>query len=201
MAPAAPCAGVAIWDATPPCENPRMAPDALFPTLLGDEWMRLPEAVRRMHDDAPQVRARGEADVGGATHPLARIARRLLRLPEPGAGQALEFSIERRADRETWTRKFADHPMRSTLTQSGTQLRERLGPVTFFFELRHRGDAIDWQLRGARVLGLPLPRGFFGDVISRSGSDHERYAFEVDVRLPLIGRLVAYRGWLERTDE
>lgn len=178
-----------------------MAPDALFPALLGNAWMKLPEAVRRMHGDAPEVRARGEADVGGATNPLAHTARRMLGLPCPGSGQALRFSIERSADRETWTRSFNGHPMRSVLTQSGTRLRERLGPVTFLFELRANGDAIDWQLRGARFIGVPLPRCLCGDVISRSSSAHGRYAFEVDVHLPIVRHLVAYRGWLEIIDD
>lgn len=178
-----------------------MVPDALFPALLGDEWINLPEAVQRMHGDAPQVRARGEADVDGAGNPLARVLRRMLGLPSLGAGQALQFSIERTAAREIWTRRFDRSPMRSVLAKAGTQLRERLGPVTFLFELRASGDAIDWRLRGARLLGLPLPRCLCGDVTSRSSSVRGRYAFTIDVRMPVIGQLVAYQGWLETIDD
>lgn len=90
--------------------------------------------------------------------------------------------------------------MRSVLTKAGKHLRERLGPVTFVFELRGDDGAIDWQLRAARVLGLPVPRAIFGRVTSRSGSEQGRYAFAVDVWLPVIGQLVAYRGWLEIID-
>jgi hypothetical protein len=36
-------------------------------------------------------------------------------------------------------------------------LSERLGPISLRFELRRDGEAIDWQLRGARMFGLPLP--------------------------------------------
>jgi hypothetical protein len=50
------------------------------------------------------------------------------------------------------------------------------------------------------LLGIPLPRWISGEVLSRSGSRNGRYAFEVDVRMPLIGTLVSYRGWLEIVD-
>ena len=76
-------------------------------------------------------------------------------------------------------------------------LLERLGPATLRFALRRDGDAIDWQLQGVRLLGLPLPRMLCGAVLSRSGMRDGRYAFDIDARLPLVGRLVAYRGWLE----
>ena len=89
--------------------------------------------------------------------------------------------------------------MQSVLTASadGKQLHERLGPVTLCFELRRDGEAIDWRLRGGRLYGVPLPRALFGRVLSRSGAENGRYAFRIDTRLPVLGQLVAYRGWLE----
>jgi hypothetical protein len=42
-----------------------------------------------------------------------------------------------------------------------------------------------------------MPRAWFGQVLSRSSARDGRYAFAIDTRLPLAGRLVAYRGWLE----
>lgn len=176
-----------------------MAP-ALFPMLLGREWNALDESVRQMHGDVPHLHARGEADVGGAANIAARVLRRIVRLPKPGTRRQLEFSIERSGSREIWTRNFSGSIMCSVLDPSSGRLRERLGPMAFLFDLHRDGDAIDWQLRGTRLLGIPLPRWISGDVLSRSGSRDGRYAFEVDVRMPLIGTLVAYRGWLEIVD-
>lgn len=175
-------------------------PPALFPMLLGREWDALDEPVRRMHGDAPLLRAHGEADVGGATNIAARLLRRMVGLPVPETKCPLEFSIERDGDREVWTRDFAGSVMRSALDSIRGRLRERLGPMAFLFDLHRDGTAIDWKLRGTRLLGLPLPRWMSGDVLSRSGSRDGRYAFEVDVRMPLIGTLVSYRGWLEIID-
>ncbi|MCX7512671.1 DUF4166 domain-containing protein [Frateuria sp. STR12] len=176
---------------------------ALFPALLGQHWHALAAPVRRMHGEEAWVRARGSVRVEGAGHLPARVLRRWLGLPEPGAGQALEVTIERHAGHEIWTRRFASGCMRSRLAASPDRLRlhERLGPVTLRFELCRAGDAIDWRLCGGRLLGLPLPRAWLGSVLSRSGAQGGRYAFRIDTRLPLLGRLVAYRGWLEVVDE
>lgn len=174
--------------------------EVLFPALIGpSDWLLLAAPVRRMHGGSASLRAHGIAQVDGARHPLARLLRRVLGLPEPGADQAIALSIEREDERETWTRSFANGRMRSTLQRdaSGARLRERLGPVSLYFELRRDGEAIDWQLREGRLLGLPLPRRMFGSVLSRSLAEAERYVFHIDTRLPLLGQLIAYRGWLE----
>jgi len=174
--------------------------DALFPGLLGEAaWRSLPEPVQRMHGAAARVTAHGIADVEGDGNLIVRMLRRLLGLPAPGRQQPLEFFIERLGSKETWTRRFAQGEMRSELNRDANalQLRERLGPATLCFTLHHDPSGIDWHLLRVSVLGVPVPRAWFGHVLSRSSADDGRYAFTIDTRLPLVGRLVAYRGWLE----
>jgi hypothetical protein len=174
--------------------------DALFPGLLGDvAWQALPEPVQRMHGSVPRITAHGVADVEGDGNLLVRLFRRLLGLPPPGMQQALDFFIERRGNRETWTRRFARGEMRSALDRDASTpyLRERLGPVTLRFTLHHDATGIDWQLQRVSILGLPVPRAWFGHVLSRSSAHDGRYTFHIDTHLPWAGRLIAYRGWLE----
>ncbi len=174
--------------------------DALFPQLLGDHvWRQLPPAVQAMHGAAPCLETRGMADVAGDSHLPARWLRRMLGLPQPGAGQRLTVTFERQGTREVWTRRFNHRPMRSILDcRAGSHLLyEQLGPTRLGFALRHDGDGIAWLLRSVHVLGVPLPRALRGDVLSRSGVREGRYHFQVEVRLPWIGQLVAYDGWLE----
>ena len=173
---------------------------ALFPSLLGDTaWRRLPESVRRMHGISPRVVARGEADVEGDDNLLLNTLRRLLGLPPPGRKQALEVCIERLGEREIWTRRFALGRMQSTLRCDAASacLLERLGPVTLCFSLQPDAHGVAWHLRGAKVLGIRVPRAWLGTVFSHSGERDGRYAFAVDTELPWMGKLVAYRGWLE----
>jgi hypothetical protein len=151
-----------------------------------------------MHAEGRVIQASGQADVAGAPHLPARLLRRLLTLPEPGPAQPITVIIERHPTHERWSRQFHRGRMCSTLRAGNDGLlHERLGPATLRFALRRDGDAIDWRLQGVRLFGLPLPRALCGRVLSRSGVCDGRYAFDIDVRLPLLGRLVAYRGWLE----
>jgi hypothetical protein len=175
---------------------------SLFPALLGKHWQQLATPVQLMHGDTPYVLARGVADVEGAGNLAVRWLRQILGLPKPGLQQSLEVTIERHGTREIWTRRFAGKTMRSVLEQVANMplLSERLGPITLRFELLPEGMAIQWQLRSARLLGLPLPLSLFGDVLSHSGANDGRYTFHIDARLPLLGRLIAYRGWLELVD-
>ena len=172
----------------------------LFPALLGpDAWQALPTAVQRMHGSPVRIVAEGEADIEGATHLPARLLRRLLGLPEPGPRQPLRVVITPDGLRETWSREFVSRRMQSVLSrrENSRWLYERLGPATLGFVLRLDGDAIDWALQRIWVFGVPFPRACAGDVLSRSGCSDGRYRFTIDTRLPLIGQLVAYRGWLE----
>src|SRR6185312_15462702 len=122
-------------------------------------------------------------------------------LPEPSPGPTIALTIERHATHDRWNRQFRRGRMCSTLRAGkGGQLHERLGPASLCFALRRDGDAIEWQLLGVRLFGLPLPRVLCGTVLSRSGMHDGRYAFDIDTRLPLLGRLVTYRGWLEIDD-
>jgi hypothetical protein len=175
----------------------------LFPLLLGSEWQLLSTPVQRMHGHAERLVARGVADVGGSPHWIVRLLRRQLGLPMPGPQQAVEVTIERRGTHERWTRQFASRRMRSALRPATRApfLSEQLGIITLRFALIRDHDAIDWQWRGARLFGLPVPRFFFGKVMARCASENGRYTFEIDTRLPLLGQLVAYRGWLEIIDE
>jgi hypothetical protein len=177
-----------------------MTSTALFPDLLGDDaWHSLPAAVQTMHGIAPVLHASGIADVTGASHIPARCLRRLLDLPAPGPQQALALTIERNGTRETWTRSFTGRRMQSVLDRhpGSPLLYERLGLATLGFALCRDGDAIDWQLRSLHVFGVPMPRILRGRVLSRSGVRDDRYHFSVDVRLPVLGQLIAYEGWLE----
>lgn len=197
-------AGIRLARTTPATHDRLMRPHALFPALIGTaDWLQLAPAVQRMHDDMPSLRAKGVAKVEGVKHWPARMLRGLLGLPEPGESQPLALTIERHGPREIWTRHFEHGRMRSTLerTADGANLREQLGPMALYFTLHRDGEAIDWQLRQGRFLGLPVPRALLGKVLSRSTAEQGRYVFHIDTRLPLLGQLIAYRGWLEITDE
>ena len=175
----------------------------LFPLLLGRDWDELSTPVKRMHGYSERLLARGVADVEGSQRWIVRMLRRQLGLPSPGRQQRVEVTIERSDTHELWTRRFASECMRSTLRRAthAPLLSEKLGAITLCFALIRDREAIDWRLQDARLFDLPMPRFLFGKVRARCASENGRYTFQIDTRLPLLGQLVAYRGWLEIVDE
>jgi hypothetical protein len=175
----------------------------LFPRMLGPAWTLLPESVRRLHG-GQSSRARGSARVDGDLHWRARVVRKVARLPPPA--DALELALEIRADTagENWLRRFGRWPMRSELsgsTRHAGLLEERLGPARLTFGFKVVDARLHWIAREVRVLGIALPLHWFRAMRASCGEDHGRYVFDIDVRLPLVGRLVAYSGWLEPVDD
>ena len=113
----------------------------------------------------------------------------------------LDVAIARDGTREIWRRRFGnDECMTSTLLPSRNwpdAFDERLGPARLTFALETDSDGLRWRAREVRLFGLRAPLGWFRGVEAGCGERNGRYVFDVRVRLPLIGLLVAYSGWLE----
>jgi Domain of unknown function (DUF4166) len=163
--------------------------EAAFSTLSGRvQSLHLAQGTRRYHGQADVVRGRGL---------LARLCGWVTSQPPAAIGVALEVEIAASAAGERWSRFFAGHPMRSTLWAAEGLLCERLGLVTFGFELATRDGALVWTVRRVRTLGLPLPASWFAGVRAREFEMDGRYHFDVEARLPIAGLLVHYQGWLD----
>jgi len=170
---------------------------ALFASLLGEAaFSTLPPRVQALHlADGTRV-YRGQADIVRGTGLLARLCGWATSQPPAGDGVALEVEIATDAQGERWTRNFAGHRMRSRMWAHDGRLCEILGLVTFAFALAAVDGVLVWNLCRVRALGVPLPVHWFGVRAHESESDG-RYRFDVEARLPLVGLLVHYRGWLD----
>lgn len=189
--------------AEPPDRVHARATPGLLPRMLGPAFERLPDRVRWMHRGT-STQARGAAIVQGDSHWRARVLRRIAGLPSPAGSIPLAFEIRAHATGEFWLRRFGDKPMRSELARSmriADALEERLGPVRLTFALEIDESRMYWTLRELRVLGIALPLRWFRDLRASCGDEQGRYAFDIDVRLPLVGRLIGYSGWLEPIDD
>jgi hypothetical protein len=60
--------------------------------------------------------------------------------------------------------------------------------------------ALSLVLRRWDVLGVPMPRFLMPRVVAGESAPDGRFQFSVEIALPLIGRLVRYRGWLLNSD-
>jgi hypothetical protein len=46
------------------------------------------------------------------------------------------------------------------------------------------------------MFGVPIPRVFAPKISAREWQANDRFQFEVEASMPMIGKVIAYRGWL-----
>lgn len=171
----------------------------LYARIMGEAYARLPEVTRRLHRGRPAVTAQGEAAVLGASNAVGRLVARLFGLPAEASRVPLRVLIELRDGKEYWTRFFNDKPMRSVMQRAGDGvIEESFGPVSIRMVLVGRPDGLDMVRSSGRIGPIPLPSFLLPGIRAEERADgNRRHRFDVEVGLPLIGRLVAYRGYLE----
>ena len=170
----------------------------LFQALLGTSFYSLPPVVRTLHAVRGSGRYVGRATVVRGHNALSRLCGRVAGLPPEMQDAPLAVLFQSNDRGETWQRDFNGHAMQSRRHLCGPRLLgERLGPLRFRFSLHVYDEALHWRVQRVRVLGLPLPAGWFDGVHCREYEHDGRYAFQVEAALPLAGMLIRYEGWLE----
>ncbi len=170
-------------------------PDPLYRRVMGDRFDRLPPAVRRMHDVVRDGGASGEAEVIGATNALGRLVARIMRFPRAGKHE-LHVAFTERDGRERWVRQFGEKAFASSLSSLDGALVEQFGPLRFAFDLPGDDHGLEMVMTSWAFGLLPLPLILAPRSRAREWEDLGRFNFDVPIELPLIGRIVHYRGWL-----
>jgi hypothetical protein len=79
-------------------------------------------------------------------------------------------------------------------------LSESFGPIALALDPQPTQRGFSLNVKGWRLGPIPLPRFIMPVTRANAGMDDEgRYTFDVWIGMPLIGRLVHYRGWLAET--
>lgn len=172
------------------------APPSLYERVMGDRFARLPPELRAIHDVFRDGGATGEAEVTGAANPLAACVARIMGFPKPGHHR-LHVHFREMEGCESWTRDFSGRRFQSHLSQHGRWLVERFGPLRFAFDLPSNDHGLTMVMRRWWIGPLPLPKWLAPRSTAREWAEGGRFHFDVPIALPLIGRLVHYRRWLE----
>ncbi|WP_190285695.1 DUF4166 domain-containing protein [Montanilutibacter psychrotolerans] len=173
----------------------------LYQRVLGNRYDELAPGLRCLHERDGRHVYRGKVDIVRGDGLLSRLCAWVTRLPPRGRGP-IKVEIIAGDGREQWTRRVGTHSMRSRLWEHDGLLCERLGLVTFGFRMAvandpEHGQFIDWRVARVRALGIPLPLSWFSGVHAREYLRDGRYRFDVGASLPIAGRLVHYKGWLD----
>jgi hypothetical protein len=173
----------------------RLAPP-LYARAMGKAWAALPPAVRRLHDLSRDGGAAGEGTVTRGRSLIARAVAAAMRFPKSGTW-TLHVAFAEADGVERWTRDFGGHLFSSELSRSGAGVTERFGPLRFGFDLPSGPHGLDMRLRRWSFFRVPMPLLLAPRIAAREWQEDGRFRFEVVVSLPLVGRVIAYSGWLE----
>ncbi|MBE1282603.1 MAG: DUF4166 domain-containing protein [Rhodobacteraceae bacterium] len=117
------------------------------------------------------------------------------------AGEDVPVSLDVRHDGQVWTwhRNFGGHVTASILSHDPQHncVVERMGALKMCLKPVFQGGQIHVSLTRLTVFGLRCPRGFLPVSETTESEDaQKRYHFDVAARLPVLGLLIRYRGWL-----
>lgn len=165
-----------------------------FQICLGAAFDALAETVRRAH--IGRIRLDGPARVSrGGT--LANLLANAMGLPPASERVAMSVEGDHLHDRMIWNRQFGDRRFASCFRLRRDRLIESLGPFRLQLRLEVRDRRLRYVLERVTLFGVRVPRALAPDLEAWEGERDGRYDFAVEVRLPLIGRLVRYEGLLD----
>jgi NAD(P)-dependent dehydrogenase (short-subunit alcohol dehydrogenase family) len=173
----------------------RVLPPPLYARVMGDRYDALPPAVRDMHWVVVDRGAAGEGAVTRGAGFIARLIATVMRFP-PAGHWPLHVAFAERDGVETWTRDFGGHRFASELSADGGRVVERFGPIRFAFDLLADVSGLTMGLRRWSIFGIPLPLMLAPRIAAREWQEDDRFRFEIDVAMPLIGCVIRYTGWL-----
>jgi saccharopine dehydrogenase-like NADP-dependent oxidoreductase len=178
--------------------RPRGEP--LFRQVLGASFEELPKVTQALHRGTPAIIGEGKADIDAPDNLVGRMISALFRFPKPGKDVPVSVLVEQVPGAERWLRRYPGRDMISFMANADPQaqtLEERFGPLRFRMKITAYEQGLDMKMVSARCGSLPLPRFLVSNIVATERASAEsRHLFDVSISLPLIGRIVRYRGWL-----
>ncbi|HEU5048621.1 MAG TPA: DUF4166 domain-containing protein [Rickettsiales bacterium] len=178
---------------------PENAP--LYQRMLQDAWQELPPAIRDMHTLYDTKSASGKATVERGPHPLARFVAACIGFPSAGEDVPVTVTFRLENRKEIWQRNFAGQRFHSIQSEGTGRMAgllcEQFGPFTFGLALVLKEGRLTLIVRRWSLCGIPLPASLAPSGESFEYADNGRFRFHVEIKHPLTGLIVRYRGWLE----
>ena len=176
-------------------------PTSLFQLALGADFDALPAPVQSLHSVQDRHTWTGRARVTRGRSAFANLLCRLIGFPPEIDETPLTVTIERRDDKESWTRCFGSSEFRSVLSlrdgEGAGHVHERFGVMGFDINLQRAQDQLHFPVARGTLLGIPLPNWLLPRSEAMETAEGGRFQFDIKISLPGIGLLVRYHGWLE----
>jgi hypothetical protein len=176
-------------------------PDAeapLYCRILGSAFTSLPPRLQELHGDTAAREWAGFAEVRRGHGPAAALAAALIGFPRAAPRVPVTVTFSREGGAERWTRNFGGKSFSSVQSAGAGRNQhlvvERFGLASIALALVVEGDRLLLIPRRWSVLGIPMPQFLLPTGSSFETERDGQFCFDVEIRLPLIGLIVAYRG-------
>ncbi len=177
----------------------------LFQQALGSDFNALPKPVQGLHTVFDRRSWEGKAKITRGRSHLGNLICRIIGFPPQSDRTPVSVTIERRGDREIWSRNFGGKLFTSVLSPAGGNgagmVRERFGPLSFEIPLKLRDKSLHFPVSRGWFLGLPLPHWLLPQSEATEFEEEGQFQFDVKISFPGLGLLVHYRGSLRQVRE
>ena len=174
-----------------------MSAGSLYRRLLGPDFDRLPPVLRHFHDTADEARGEGVVDVRVAPRPWGRALARALGLPRPGDNVPVTVRVRAIEDREIWDRTFGRDRLRSVQWTQGGRLLERVGALTFGFDVSADETGMRFRFASLAAFGIRVPHRLSIQVDADVAGFATGWHVHVVIRAPGSQVVTSYEGRIE----
>lgn len=160
----------------------------------------MPDAVRSLHMVHDGHTWAGRAKVTRGNSVFGKLLCWLIGFPPESDDTPLVVMIERRDDKEFWTRRFGHNEFKSVLSLKDSdctgRIRERFGVMRFDINLQRKRDQLHFPVVRGTFLGVSLPTWLLPLSEATETSQNGEFHFDIKISLPGVGMLVRYQGSL-----
>jgi len=172
--------------------------------VLADQFDALPDRLQRFHGQTGGHQWRGQADVVAARNPLAKLVAAIVGLKVKTGHWPVTVTVTPDGDEEVWHRDFGGHIFKSRFAlgrgKNAHMLTEQFGPAKISLALVLDGQTLRFIPRRMTLFGIPMPSWLLPKEDSFEHEQDGKFQFNVNVKVPFIGHIAHYTGWLEKED-
>lgn len=169
----------------------------VYQQILGDDFERLGDALRRFHMEPGKVR--GRLTVTHSSKWVPKLFVWLMRLPKAGVDLETVLVVDGDARSEKWIRDIGSVRLVTQQRMRGGRLVESAGPINFVFDLSEDGGAMVFHHYRSEFLGVPMPKRIAPIIDARVDPDEVGWSVVVNIQCPRYGTICKYEGRIETT--
>lgn len=169
---------------------------------FGASFALLHPQLQALHRNGGRLRGPVQLSFGSGLAGVAgRALARRLGLPQQAGTATLEVNIASDAAGLHWNRRFNEGPVFNSVFHPigcypDGHWVERSGSIELWLQVAALDGGWHWRQKRLGVAGVPLPGWLVPKTIASKSVIDGKYAFSVDIRFPILGSILAYRGKL-----